>query len=61
MELPNLKKALEVEAPAAVEAKMPATATQAKVLDTTEVEAPFIVKVKARLPPRSRSGCSLHD
>ena len=44
LEPPILKKTLEVEAPAATKVKMPALATQVKVLHTKEVEAPSIVK-----------------
>ena len=45
MELPILKKTLEVEAPAATKVKVPAVATQAKFPPTMEVKAPSTIKV----------------
>ena len=72
LELPNLKRVLEVEVPAATKVKMPATATQVKVLPKTEVKvkvpaavkvtvpAATTIEVKALLPPRSRSCYCLH-
>ena len=60
VELPILKKMLEVEAPAATKAEVPAVATQIEVLPTMEVEAPSFAKVEALLPPGSRCCCCIH-